>query len=233
MTGPFSAHGHGELAVDERRARAARRRAPRAAGRPARAARAACRGSRRRRRRAGTPGRRSRRRRAPAKTTPSSAAACVRSASEAGVRIDLEAAALDEPVDLARDRDRERELAACGRSEPIRRRKRSSACSTGTSLRLLVDQVEPLGGAVEDDAEVGADRADEPLRLRRSPRAAPCVARRVVARERVRRDRLDAERPEHERQDERRGRVAVVDDDPEAARADRLDVERARAGRCA
>ena len=42
---------------------AARRRAPRAAARPARAARAACRGSPRRRRPAGTPGRRSRRRR--------------------------------------------------------------------------------------------------------------------------------------------------------------------------
>ena len=32
-------------------------------------------------------------------------------------------------------------------------------------LRLLVDEVDPLGGAVEDDAHLGADRADEVLRL--------------------------------------------------------------------
>ena len=38
--------------------------------------------------------------------------------------------------------------------------------------------------------------------------------------------RLDLERPQQHRQDERRGREAVVDDQPEAARADRLDVER-------
>ena len=38
--------------------------------------------------------------------------------------------------------------------------------------------------------------------------------------------RLDAERPEDERHHVGGGRVAVVDDDPEAALADRLDVER-------
>ena len=36
---------------------------------------------------------------------------------------------------------------------------------------------------------------------------------------------LDTEWPEQERQDERRSREAVVDDEPEAPRADRLDVE--------
>ena len=39
-------------------------------------------------------------------------------------------------------------------------------------------------------------------------------------------DDLDAERLQHERQDERRGGVAVVDDDdPELALADRVDVQ--------
>ena len=41
----------------------------------------------------------------------------------------------------------------------------------------------------------------------------------------MRADRLDAERPEHERQHVRRGRVAVVDDYPEVALADRVGVE--------
>ena len=40
------------------------------------------------------------------------------------------------------------------------------------------------------------------------------------------RDRLHLEWAEHERQDERRGRVAVVDDDPEAPARDRRGVER-------
>ena len=48
---------------------------------------------------------------------------------------------------------------------------------------------------------------------------------RASRREGVRGDDLDAERLQHERQDERRGGVAVVDDDPEPALADRLDVE--------
>src|SRR4051812_13620543 len=42
----------------------------------------------------------------------------------------------------------------------------------------------------------------------------------------MRADRLDPERPEDERQDVRAGRIAVVDDDPEATVADRLAVER-------
>ena len=39
-------------------------------------------------------------------------------------------------------------------------------------------------------------------------------------------DRLDADRADHERQHEGGGGVAVVDDDPEAALADRFGVER-------
>ena len=42
------------------------------------------------------------------------------------------------------------------------------------------------------------------------------------------RDRLDAERPDHERDDEGGRRVAVVDHDPKAARADRVRVEAAQ-----
>ena len=42
----------------------------------------------------------------------------------------------------------------------------------------------------------------------------------------MRGDRLDAERAEHDRQDDRGRRVRVVDDDPESARLDPLDVER-------
>ena len=47
----------------------------------------------------------------------------------------------------------------------------------------------------------------------------------------MRRDRLDVERAEHERQDERGRRVAVVDDDLEAARPDRVARRASRAGR--
>jgi len=39
------------------------------------------------------------------------------------------------------------------------------------------------------------------------------------------RDRLDAERAEYERQHVAAGRVAVVDDDPEPTRVDRVDVQ--------
>ena len=42
------------------------------------------------------------------------------------------------------------------------------------------------------------------------------------------RDRLDAERAEDDRQDDRRRRVGVIDDDPESARPDPLDVEGAQ-----
>src|SRR5262249_60114430 len=47
----------------------------------------------------------------------------------------------------------------------------------------------------------------------------------TVGRETVRRHGLDAERPKHERQDERRSGVAVVDDEPEVARADYIPVD--------
>ncbi len=135
---------------------------------------------------------------------------------------DLEAGALDEPVDLARDRHRERELAAVAvrADQPEVEQERELDRHLA---RLLVDQVEPLARAVEDGAEVGADRGDEPLRLA-DRRREPVRARLAVARERVRRDDLDAERAEHERQHVRRRREAVVDDDAEAALADRLDV---------
>ena len=47
-------------------------------------------------------------------------------------------------------------------------------------LRLLVDEVDPLGRAVEDDAHLGADGAHEVLRL-----ADRLVERRHVGRARV------------------------------------------------
>ena len=93
-------------------------------------------------------------------------------------------------------------------------------------MPALVDQVQALCGSVEDDAEVRADRVDELLRL--ADEAAQVRSRPDVParRERVRRDHLDAERAEHEREHERCRRVAVVDDDPEVALADRVLVER-------
>ena len=138
---------------------------------------------------------------------------------------DLEAAALDELVDLARHRDRERELAAPAvRSDQAQ--EEQQRLLDRDLVAALVDQVEALGGTVEDGAEIRADRRDELLRL--PDQAAQLAARllRLVRREGVRRDRLDAERPQDERQHERGRRVAVVDDDAELPRADRLDVER-------
>ena len=95
----------------------------------------------------------------------------------------------------------------------------------GDLAALLVDEVHPLRGAVEDDAEVGADCGHELLHL--TDRLAQERRARIAAlgREPVRRDRLHAERPEQQRQHERRGREAVVDNDAEAARADGVDVE--------
>jgi len=43
----------------------------------------------------------------------------------------------------------------------------------------------------------------------------------------MRADRLDTERPEHQRQHVRGRRIAVIDDDPKIALADRGQVERA------
>ena len=93
-------------------------------------------------------------------------------------------------------------------------------------MRLLVDEVEPLAGAVEHDAEVGADGGDEALGLPHQRGEVAVGVHVAVARERVRRHHLDAQRPEHEREQVRGGGEAVVDDDPEAARPDRLHVER-------
>ena len=208
--------------MDERRTAAARRRARRAAAGRARAARAACRGSRPRRRRAGTPGRRSRRRPRPRRRRrprppPSSGRRATPRAH------DLEAAALDQALDLARDRDRERELAA----PPLRAEQAQEE-----EQRLLDGDLAPRSSTRYSRSAARSKttprsaptrrRGASPARSTRA-RSAASVA---VGREPVRRHRLDAERPEHERQHERGRRVAVVDDDPEAARADRLDVER-------
>ena len=82
-------------------------------------------------------------------------------------------------------------------------------------LPRLVHEVEPLAGSVEDDAELGADRGDQPPRLveRLAVGERP---RGGVRGERMRGHRLHAERPEHEREHGRRRRGAVVDDDAEA-----------------
>ena len=45
----------------------------------------------------------------------------------------------------------------------------------------------------------------------------------IDGRESVRRHRLDTEGPKQERQDKRRGRIAVVDDEPEAAERPRCE----------
>ena len=74
--------------------------------------------------------------------------------------------------------------------------------------------MQTLAREVEDRPEVGAHRFDEALAC-----AIDSATRRLASvevRELVGRDRLHLERAEHERQDERRRRVAVVDDDPEA-----------------
>src|SRR4051794_14838374 len=105
----------------------------------------------------------------------------------------------------------------------------------------LVDQEEALGGAVEDRAEVGADRLDQPLGV--VERAAePRRGGAHVRLEGMSRDGLDAELAEDERQHEAPTREAVVDDDSKAALANRSHRETveqvarvalARAGRIA
>ena len=124
---------------------------------------------------------------------------------------------------MARDGDREGELAlpAVGADQPQEEQQR---LLDRDLARLLVDQEEPLAGPVEDDAEVGADRRDEPLRLAdRLPQPGRRLA--AVRGEAVRADRLHPERPEQQRQHVRGGGVAVVDHEPVAAGADRLHVE--------
>ena len=93
-------------------------------------------------------------------------------------------------------------------SEASSRRKSRSSCSTGTSRALLVHEVDPLRGRVEDGAEVGADRLDQPLRLPHrlgERRPLPCLA--PLAHVRVRGHRLDVERAQHVREHERGRRV--------------------------
>src|SRR5881392_2327036 len=146
--------------------------------------------------------------------TPSSAAALVSSASEAGVRITSSLL----PLTICSTRL----VTVTGNASlprrplvPIRRRKSSSACSTGISRAC----------SVERDAEVGADRVDEAFCLAdRLPERGRSL--RALLREAVRADRLDADRAEDERQHERGRGVAVVDDDPEAARLDGPPVQR-------
>src|SRR5256885_2026167 len=73
--------------------------------------------------------------------------------------------------------------------------------------------------------EIGADSGHELLHL---PDRFPKQGRAgvgAVGREPVRGHGFDTERPEQEGQDERGSREAVVDDEPEAPRTDRLDVE--------
>ena len=83
---------------------------------------------------------------------------------------------------------------------------RSSSCSSGTTGRL-VDEGDPLAGVVDDDAEVGADRRDEPFDVRRAtPPSAVSEADRSAGEVRGPRS-LDLERAEDERQDERGRRV--------------------------
>src|SRR5207237_8214445 len=91
-------------------------------------------------------------------------------------------------------------------------------------VTLLVDEEQALARAVEDRAEVGADRGDEPLRMA-DRLAQGGGGRGRLGREAMRGHRLDPERPEEQREDEGRGGVAVVDDESEPARADRVDVE--------
>ena len=129
-----------------------------------------------------------------------------------------------ELLDAARHCHRERELPnPAVRAEELEEEQQRAV--ERDLLRLLVDEMQALGPTVEDDAEVGTERSHEPLRLLDELREVrPTLV--ALGDERVRRDRLDPERPEDERQHERRCGVAVVDDDPEVPRADRLHVER-------
>ena len=136
----------------------------------------------------------------------------------------LELRSLDERLGQARDGDRERERSAL----PVRgeqAEEEEKLLLDRDLVRLLVDEVDPLARAVEDDAEVGADCRDEALCM--AERLADAVGRLgVLAAVGMRGDRLDAERAEHDREDDRGRRVRVVDDDPEPARFDPVDVER-------
>ena len=129
-----------------------------------------------------------------------------------------------ELIDLVRDRVREGGLAvaaALGEQAHVQQQRLVDR----NLAALFVDEVEPLAGLVEDGAEVGADRGDEALGVPHRLRERLAV-RRLLGEEAVRRDRLDTHRADDERQHERRGGVAVVDDDPEVALANGVDVDR-------
>ena len=112
-------------------------------------------------------------------------------------------------------------------SEASRRRKRRSSCSTGTSRAW--SSTRKMRSAAGSST---APRSAPTAWTRRlvcpsdSARVARSVALAPLADVRVRGDRLDVERAENLREDERGRRERVVDDDAEAAGADRLHVER-------
>src|SRR5919108_2744858 len=141
-----------------------------------------------------------------------------------GCADDLEAAALDDSLDLACDGDREGKLAAPAVA-PDQPEVQQERLLDRDFARRVVNEIHPLGRPVENDAEVSADRADKALRLADEAPQRRRLAGSNVRRERMRGDGLDTERPQEQRQDERGRRVAVVDDDPEAPAADRFHVE--------
>src|SRR6266700_2501796 len=138
---------------------------------------------------------------------------------------DLEPGSFRHFVDLARDSDREGELAApaVGAEQPDQEQQR---LLDGDLPASLVDQEEPLGGPVEDGAEIRTDRGNEPLRLTDGFPQRRRAGGGRVGNKGVRGDRLGTEGSEHERQHVGGGRVTVVDDDPETALPNRGTVER-------
>src|SRR4051794_8619540 len=137
---------------------------------------------------------------------------------------DLEAAAVEQLVDLTRDGDRERELAtlAVRADQPQEQEQRLLHRNLAAAL---VDEVEALRSPVENDAEVRSDGRHELLDLP-DGLAQQCGSRiAAVRREPVCGHRFDAERPEHLRQHVRRRREAVIDHDPEATRPDGVAIE--------
>ena len=140
---------------------------------------------------------------------------------------DLKLRVLDEPFDLARHGHGERELSV----PPVRAEEaeeQQQRLLDGHLARLLVDEVQPFGGTVEDRAEIRPDHGHEPLRLadrgRESGRSVRVLG--PLPGECVGGDDLDSERAEHERQHVRRAGEAVIDDDPELPGTHRFGVDR-------